>query len=212
MSTKMKYIVITILISIITLLAIIYLTSQDKIFGNDQAGISPNPAVSESPVSTPVPTPTPTPSPSVTPEPVPTPITATMIAAGDCVIHDDLQKAAKIEGEDRYDFTHMFEEIKPFVESADYGIISYEGAATNNRNDYAGFPYFNCPPELFDAFKYAGFDLVNNANNHQLDRRVKGMLETRENIKNKGLDVIAYNAKEQIYNQRLTVKNRLWLY
>lgn len=196
----MKYIIITILISIITLFAVIYLNNQYKIFGNNQAGISPNPVVSESPIPTPAATPTPTPAASVTPEPALTPITATLVSAGDCVIHDDLQIAGKIEGEDRYDFTHMFEEIKPFVESADYGIISYEGAATNNRNDYAGFPYFNCPPEMFDAFKYSGFNLVNNANNHQLDRRIKGMLETRENVRNRGLDIIgAYDGEEQRY-------------
>ena len=194
----MKYIVFSILICLTALLAIIYLNNQYKLFENNQVSISPNPVISESPVSTPAATSTPTPS--VTPEPLPAPITATLVSAGDCVIHDDLQIAAKIEGEDRYDFTHMFEEIKPFVENADYGIVSYEGAATNNRNDYAGFPYFNCPPELFDAFKYSGFDLVNNANNHQLDRRVKGMLETRENVKKRGLDIIgAYDGEEPRY-------------
>lgn len=200
LNTKMKYIAVAVLLCLIALFAVIYLYNQNNIFGNNQASISPNPVISESPISTPVSTPTPTPTPSVTPEPLPAPITATLVSAGDCVIHDDLQKAAKIEGEDRYDFTHMFEEIKPFVESADYSIVSYEGAATNKRDDYAGFPYFNCPPELFDAFKYAGFDLVNNSNNHQLDRRVKGMLETRENIRQRGLDIIgAYDGEEPRY-------------
>lgn len=164
---------------------------------------SNTPAPSVSPVPTPEPTPTPaatataTATPEPTPEP-PAPITATIVAAGDCVIHDALIKAARVAGEDRYDFIHMFEEVKPFVEKADYAIVSFEGAATNKRNDYSGFPYFNCPPELFDAFRYAGFDLVNTSNNHQLDRKLSGMFETRENIYRAGLENIgSYDGEEE---------------
>ncbi|HHU89882.1 MAG TPA: CapA family protein [Clostridiaceae bacterium] len=199
-SIKTKCIIIAILILAVSLMAVGCIINQSKTPENNQAGTTPKPAVTESPVSTPVPTSIPITAPSVTPVPTPSPITATLVSAGDCVIHNTLQRAAKIDGEDRYDFTHMFEEIKPFVESADYSVVSYEGAATNSRNDYSGFPYFNCPPEIFDAFKYSGFDLVNNANNHQLDRRVKGMLETRDNIRGRGLDVIgAYDGEEQRY-------------
>ncbi len=197
---KMKYIIITIVVCVVAFLLIGYLNNQNKILGNNQPGTSPTPTITQTPVSTPLATPSPTSTPTVTPEPSPTPIVATLVSAGDCVIHDDLQKAGKIDGEDRYDFTHMFDDIKPFVEPADYSMISYEGAATNNRNNYAGFPYFNCPPEMFDAFKYSGFDLVNNSNNHQLDRRIKGMLETRDNVRNRGLDIIgAYDGEEQRY-------------
>ena len=196
----MKYIIITIVVCVVAFLLIGYLNNQNKILGNNQPGTSPTPTITQTPVSTPLATPSPTSTPTVTPEPSPTPIVATLVSAGDCVIHDDLQKAGKIDGEDRYDFTHMFDDIKPFVEPADYSMISYEGAATNNRNNYAGFPYFNCPPEMFDAFKYSGFDLVNNSNNHQLDRRIKGMLETRDNVRNRGLDIIgAYDGEEQRY-------------
>lgn len=197
---KMKYIIITIVVCVVAFLLIGYLNNQNKILGNNQPGTSPNPTITQAPFSTPAATSSPTSTPTVTPEPSPTPIVATLVSAGDCVIHDDLQKAGKIDGEDRYDFTHMFDDIKPFVEPADYSMISYEGAATNNRNNYAGFPYFNCPPEMFDAFKYSGFDLVNNSNNHQLDRRIKGMLETRDNVRNRGLDIIgAYDGEEQRY-------------
>ncbi len=175
---------------------------------NNQGGNNnptPTNSADSSPVLTPTPTTTPVSTPTPTPESSPTPITATIVAAGDCVIHYDLQKDAKIEGEDRYDFNHMFEEIKPFIEKADYSIVSYEGAATSNRNDYAGFPYFNCPPELFDAYKNAGFDLVNTANNHQLDRKVNGMLETRDNIYKAGLENIgSYDGQEE---QRYIIKD-----
>ena len=32
--------------------------------------------------------------------------------------------------------------------------------------------------------------MVNNSNNHQLDRKLAGMFETKENIEKAGLDVI----------------------
>lgn len=196
----------SIIVSVIIVLTVTLLMNGCT---NTQGGKNNSPTPTNSEDSTPLSTPTPSPAiistPTPTPEPSPTPITATIVSAGDCVIHDDLRKDGKIEGEDRYDFTHMFEEIKPFVENADYSIISYEGAATSNRNDYAGFPSFNCPPEMFDAFKYAGFDLVNTANNHQLDRRVKGMLETRDNIYKAGLENIgSYDGEEE---QRYIIKD-----
>ena len=144
-SIRTKYAVFAIIICAVFVSAAVYIINRGKTSENRQSGVTPTPIVSETP-TVPAATPEPSITPTPTPEPTPAPIKATLVSARDCVIHTALQKAAKIEGEDRYDFTHMFEEIKPFIESADYSIVSYEGAATNNRNDYAGFPSFNCPP------------------------------------------------------------------
>lgn len=141
-----------------------------------------------------------TPTPTITPTPEPTPITATLVSAGDCVLHELFQKSAKIKGEDRYDFYPIFEAIKPYTEPAHYSMISFESAATNKRNDYTGYPLFNCPPEIFDAFRQVGFDMVNNSNNHQLDRKLAGMFETRDNIHKAGLEVTGvYDGEEPRY-------------
>lgn len=138
--------------------------------------------------------------PSQTPVPSPTPITANLISAGDCVLHAAVQQSGKVKNEDRYNFDSIFDAIKPYTEPADYSIISFESAATNNRKNYTSYPMFNCPPEMFSSFKKVGFDLVNNSNNHQLDRRLKGMLETRSNIRNAGLEVIgSYDGESPRY-------------
>ncbi len=130
----------------------------------------------------------------------PQPLKAVIVSAGDCVLHEVFQKSAKIENEDRYDFNSIFEAIKPYTEPAHYSLISFESAATNKRGDYSGYPLFNCPPEIFDAFKNVGLDLVNNSNNHQLDRKLKGMLETRDNIRSRGLEVLGvYDGEEPRY-------------
>lgn len=139
-------------------------------------------------------------SPSPTSTPEPTPVTATLVSAGDCVLHELVQKSARVNGEDRYDFYPVFEAIKPYTEPASYSIISFESASTNKRNDYTGYPLFNCPPEIFDAFKRVGFDMVNNSNNHQLDRKLAGMFETRDNIHKARLEVTGiYDGDEPRY-------------
>lgn len=143
----------------------------------------------------------PLPSPEPTPEPAPeTPKTAILMAAGDCVLHETFQKSAYIPEEGRYDFYSIFSPIENYLAESDVSIISFESAATNDRDDYTGYPMFNCPPEIFDTFKAVGFDIVNNSNNHQLDRRLHGMFETRDNIKSRGLDVLGiYDGEEQRY-------------
>lgn len=156
-------------------------------------------------LDSPTPLHTQTPSPSVVPvhEPVatpePEPVYANIVSAGDCVLHELFQKSALI-GDDEYDFYPIFEAIKPYTEPASYSIISFESAATNKRDDYTGYPLFNSPPEIFDAFKKVGIDMVNNSNNHQLDRKLAGMFETKENIEKAGLDVIGiFDGEEPRY-------------
>ncbi|MCX7771871.1 MAG: CapA family protein, partial [Clostridia bacterium] len=162
------------------------------------AANSPTPSESASPSNSS--SPSASASPPTTPTPAPTPLTATLVSAGDCVLHKAFQESAHVKGQDKYDFSQVFEALKPFTGPADLSLISFESAATNSRKDYTGYPMFNCPPEIFNAFKGVGFDIVNNSNNHQLDRKVKGMLETRQNIRKAGLEVIgAYDGEEPRY-------------
>ncbi len=164
-------------------------TNADLAVDNPQRAAPTLPPVPE---ETPIPTPTPTPE--------PTPRTAILTSAGDCVLHKAFQESAYVKGEDIYDFYDIFSDLEDYLSYSDYSIISFESAATNKRNDYTGYPLFNCPPEIFNSFYQVGFDLVNNSNNHQLDRKLSGMLETRDNIKSRGLDVIGvYEGEEPRY-------------
>lgn len=170
--------------------------------GQDDSPTSGNQTIESSPVSNQIapeilPLPYPEPTAEPTPEP---PRTAVLMAAGDCVLHETFQKSAYIPEEKRYDFYSIFAPIEEFLYESDVSIISFESAATNDRDDYTGYPLFNCPPEIFDTFKKVGFDIVNNSNNHQLDRKLKGMFETRDNIRSRGLDVLGiYDGEERRY-------------
>lgn len=186
---------------VIIVLACLFLMSscgqQDK-----QASVPESDAPESTPVSNQIaPEIIPVPSPEPTPEPTPEPPkTAVLMSAGDCVLHETFQYSAYLPEENRYDFYSIFSPIEEYLSESDVSIISFESAATNKRNDYSGYPLFNCPPEIFDTFKYVGFDIVNNSNNHQLDRKLTGMFETRDNIKSRGLDVLGvYDGEEQRY-------------
>ncbi|NMA65730.1 MAG: CapA family protein, partial [Clostridiaceae bacterium] len=158
---------------------------------SEQESTSPSPSVTPSDI--------PAQKSVSTPKPEPEPIYANIVSAGDCVLHELFQKSA-LTGKDAYDFYPIFEAIEPYTKPASYSLISFESAATNKRNDYTGYPLFNCPPEIFDAFNKVGLDMVNNSNNHQLDRKLAGMFETKENIEKAGLDVIGiFNGEKQRY-------------
>lgn len=119
----------------------------------------------------------------------PTKTTATILAAGDVIMHDTLINSGNINDE-LYNYNNIFNEIKSYVEEADFSIISFEGTCMESDKNYTGYPLFNAPPAIISAFSYAGFDMVNNGNNHCLDRELKGLLESRNIIKQKNMQVI----------------------
>ena len=132
--------------------------------------------------------PTPTPTAVPTPEPMPV-VTASLLSAGDVIMHGAVIKSGKtVDG--TYDYRYIFDEVRPYVQAADFSIISFEGAAMDSDKNYTGYPLFNAPPAILSAFSDVGFDMVNQANNHCLDRKLKGLFETRDFILSEKMQVI----------------------
>jgi poly-gamma-glutamate capsule biosynthesis protein CapA/YwtB (metallophosphatase superfamily) len=92
---------------------------------------------------------------------------------GDVMWADRVEDALAREGWE-YPYLH----VKPFLQQADITVANLEtpvsgrGAAITKK-----YAYRSSPAGL-PAFKQAGFDLVNLANNHILDYGVEGMLDT----------------------------------
>lgn len=133
---------------------------------------------------TPIPTNTPIPTPTLIPS-----VTATILSAGDVIMHDAVIQSGKIN-EVQYDYRNIFTKIKPYADAADFSIISYEGVVMDSDKNYTGYPLFNAPPAIMSAFSFAGFDMVNTGNNHCLDRKLNGLLESRNIIKQENMQVI----------------------
>ena len=117
--------------------------------------------------------------------------TASMITAGDNLIHSSLYKDAnKNANYDGYDFKPMYELIKPIVEPYDIAYYNQETILGGTELGLSDYPTFNSPQEVGDAMIDAGFNLVSLATNHTIDSGEKAILASRE-YWNKQTNVLA---------------------
>ena len=102
----------------------------------------------------------------------------TFAAAGDILVHTNVYKYASqlAQGTDaEYDFKPMFANIKEIISSADLAYVNQETPCAGKERGYSGYPTFNTPDEIADAVLDTGFDIVNIANNHMLDKGESGL-------------------------------------
>jgi len=138
----------------------------------------------------PLPTETEAPPETTMPEPEHVVSTATIVSTGDILMHKPL---IDVNWRDNaYNFESIFRYIAEDVTAADYAVANLETtlASTDNGYQYAGYPNFNCPDEIVDGAKEAGFDMLLNGNNHSYDTSSVGMHRTISIIRDRGLDHI----------------------
>jgi poly-gamma-glutamate capsule biosynthesis protein CapA/YwtB (metallophosphatase superfamily) len=92
-----------------------------------------------------------------------------LTAVGDVLLHDRVYNDARIDVE-HFDFHPMFSAIKPYIEKTDIAFANQESIIGGVEIGLSTYPSFNSPIEIADALKDTGFDVVNMANNHALDR------------------------------------------
>ncbi|MCX8074532.1 MAG: CapA family protein [Clostridia bacterium] len=131
----------------------------------------------------------------------------TISAVGDILIHDTIYKSSKVNN--TYDFRNIFEPVKQYIESCDIAIANLEVPVADESFSYSNYPAMNCPKEILDGLKYAGFDIVTNANNHTLDRGEKGLLSSIDNIKKSGLLYTGTSENEENSKPLVIEKNNI---
>ena len=133
------------------------------------------------------------------PEPVPEHVvaTATIVSTGDILMHKPVIDVSWQGGS--YDFESIFRYIAEDVTAADYAVANLETtlAGLDNGYQYAGYPNFNCPDEIVDAAKDAGFDMLLNGNNHSYDTSSVGVHRTISILKDRELDYIGFVDTEE---------------
>ena len=102
-----------------------------------------------------------------------------LFAVGDALIHDAIYKDAQTSdvGEDGYyiyDFKKMLTEIKPLAESHDLSFYNQETIIGGKDLGLSNYPMFNSPDEIGLDMLDSGFNIVNLATNHTMDKGVKG--------------------------------------
>ncbi len=110
-----------------------------------------------------------------------------ILAAGDVMYHMPQVNSAYVRSEGIYDFSENFKYVKDYISSADISIVNYETVAGPEGSRYSGYPNFNTPKQSLESLKYAGFDIINTANNHILDQGKNGLLYTIDEINRLGL-------------------------
>lgn len=132
-----------------------------------------------------------------------------IIAVGDILVHDEQLKAAYIEESDTYDFNNNFEYIKKYIQDADIAYATPEGTYVGKEGIYSGYPLFNSPESMLEALKKTGFDIINGAHNHILDKGSKGYFETIENFRKSGMDYIGLKAQRSESNNLIKNVNNI---
>jgi len=103
-----------------------------------------------------------------------TPDYITFVAVGDNLIHEEIIQDAKTRG---YDFNDYYTEVADFIRSADLAFINQETLISGGKFGISGYPRFNGPKEIGDAIVNAGFDVVNHATNHVMDKGEDAVFE-----------------------------------
>ena len=99
----------------------------------------------------------------------------TIVAAGDNLYHSVMIK----QGEEG-DYDSVYEGVRDIVEKADLAFINQETLLAGKDFEYSGFPRFNTPQAVGRAVAAAGFDVVNQATNHVMDRGEKAVTATMD--------------------------------
>jgi poly-gamma-glutamate synthesis protein (capsule biosynthesis protein) len=125
----------------------------------------------------------------------------TLVAVGDNLIHNTLIAAGNQE-DGSLDYSSFYENISPYIKSADIACINQETMLGGSSFEYSGYPMFNTPWEVGEAAINAGFDVFTCATNHSMDVGSAGIEKELEFFSNyPEITHIGTNADEAEYNE-----------
>lgn len=108
----------------------------------------------------------------------PAPVTLKMLSVGDNLIHDGIYEQAQARaGGTGYDFSFAYKNVASAIKEADIATLNQETVIAEGYKP-SSYPMFNSPKELGDEMVKIGFDVVNLATNHMLDKTTKGLLQS----------------------------------
>lgn len=123
---------------------------------------------------------------------------AKLIAVGDILMHTALTHSGYNPQKKTYTFDGFFKEVKDIISTGDWAIANMETTLAGSELGYEGYPLFNAPAQIVDAAKKVGFNIFITANNHAMDKGEKGVINTINNVRARGVPSVgtATSAKE----------------
>lgn len=129
------------------------------------------------------PTAKPAAAPTVKPTAEPAVSTFTLAAAGTVYAPKAIRESV-LEGAGHYDFDPVFEGVRSALSAADLSIVTLE---TTTAGGAKGYGSYNTPPQILDALRMAGADLVSLATERALDMGYDGLSLTVGELTARGL-------------------------
>src|SRR3990167_5659838 len=91
-----------------------------------------------------------------------------LIATGDFIAHDAVNKNAEKDGS--YDYLQFMKDFEPVFQTADIRFCNDPILNGGKQFGITGYPNFNSPTEFVDDMNRLGCNLVNTASNHSFDK------------------------------------------
>lgn len=129
------------------------------------------------------------------------------VGVGDNLIHDTVYKDAQKE-DGSYDFTKMYADIKDEVKDSDIAFINQETVLGGTELGLSGYPTFNSPTEIAKNLEATGFNLVNLATNHSLDKYESGISNELAAFAKTDMVVNGVYTSQEAYEQIPTFKKK----
>ena len=140
-----------------------------------------------------------------------------LFAIGDALIHDAVYYDAQTNQTDKdgypvYDFKPMFTEIAPLAQQHDLAFYNQETIIGGKKLGLSNYPRFNSPDEIGLNMIEIGFNIVNLATNHVLDKDLEGLQYSAEfwekQSEEKGIYTAgSYTSQEKRDNIKIAEKN-----
>ncbi|MDE5413328.1 CapA family protein [Alkalihalobacterium chitinilyticum] len=126
-----------------------------------------------------------------------------IIFVGDVMMEWSLKNTINTKGVD-----YPFQNVKEDIQKADYAVANLETAITTSNNSFGKQYNFKANPIKLEGLVNAGFDLVSLANNHTMDYREEGLLDTIKYLREYGIDFVgAGKNSEEAYASHTVVLN-----
>lgn len=99
--------------------------------------------------------------------------TTSVVCAGDNLLNTNLLNKTE-------HYEDFYSEIKPVIENYDIAVVNQETPFVKDVSQISDYPRFGTPVAVGDALAGAGFDIIDTANNHILDKGIEGIRNTLE--------------------------------
>ncbi|MGE8204595.1 CapA family protein [Heyndrickxia sp. NPDC080065] len=113
--------------------------------------------------------------------------------AGDLMMDWSVKETINKKGVD-----YPFQQVKKEITNSDFAVVNLETAVTTRTSKFPKEYNFKSNPSALKGVKNAGFDMVSLANNHSMDFKREGLIDTMAALKKYQLPYIGagYNSKE----------------